>query len=370
MRTQPAHVSSNAVQGSLGDVTVGRLLDVCRDQLLTGRVDIHCRRGRGHVELRAGVVHEAVFCGHRGDAAIERMRELGEGRYTIAQRLPGLDGSLGSAASFQGEVTALSLVELMRHCEENALTCNVTIIHEFDRAQIVYRAGEITRVSYNGVPDEDKIVDLVRLRDGRFLVSAPPLEIGVRAAPVVRRAPTEPFRIEHLAQRPPDRAPAVEPAQGDRPSALAGAGARAPVRGGAERPVAQPPDRRAPCRRRLARVGRPRGAGRPAAREAGAPALVTILAMCPERPTPPKPAPRRCSTGETGGRRTSSGRSSGTRRRTRRTATSTRGSSSARRRCCTPRAARSMGRGGCSPGRAGTSAPSVRPCTAALRSCP
>jgi hypothetical protein len=95
----------------------------------------------------------------------------------------------------------------MRHCEENALTCTIVIIHEFDRGEIEYRGGEIARVALNGVTDEDRIVDMVRLEDARFMVRAPPLDVGVDGWPVVRGDPTAPFRIEHLASRPPARRP-------------------------------------------------------------------------------------------------------------------------------------------------------------------
>lgn len=203
------YVSPNAVQGSLADSALDRLLAVCRKQMLTGRIDVETDAGPGHVELRAGMIHEAEMAGHHGSYAVAMMRALRDGSYQICQRLPGPGGALGSAASFRGEVTQVSLVELMRHCEDNALTCTITVVHEFDRAQVVYRAGEIVGVTLNGKPDEDALVELIRCRDARFLVSAPPLDLEVDGWPVVRRAPTEPFRVHHLTEAPPAAAPQV-----------------------------------------------------------------------------------------------------------------------------------------------------------------
>lgn len=207
MRSHSVHISPNTLQGSLQDVSVSRLLDSCKKSLVTGRIDVDTGVSTGWIELRAGMVEAAEYGRLGGGAALTRLRDLNDGSYEISQRLPDLDGKLGSAASFRGELSEVSLVELMRHCEANALTCTIVIIHEFDRGEIEYRGGEIARVALNGVTDEDRIVDMVRLEDARFMVSAPPLDVGVDGWPVVRGDPTAPFRVEHLASRPPARRP-------------------------------------------------------------------------------------------------------------------------------------------------------------------
>ena len=198
-----AHISPNTIQGSLRDASLQRLLDSCHKNLITGRIEIEAGARGGCIELRAGAVDTVVFDELSGSLALERLRGLGDGNYEISQRLPDLGGELGSSASFRGELKELTLVNLMRHCEDNALTCSIVIVHEFDRGEIDYRGGEIVRVRYNGAEDEDRIVDMVRLRDARFLVTAPPLDVHIDGWPVVRGDPTAPFRIEHLAARPP-----------------------------------------------------------------------------------------------------------------------------------------------------------------------
>ncbi len=196
------HVSRNTVQGSLQDASIPRLLESCRKSLVNGRIEVEDGPRHGFIELRAGAVERAGFDDLSGPAALERLRALHQGSYEISQRLPDLDGQLGTAAAFRGELTEVSLIELMRHCEDNALTCSLILIHEFDRGEIEYVDGDIVRVKLNGEVDEDRIVDMVRLRDARFLVKAPPLPLGVFGWPVIRRDPTEPFQIGHLAARP------------------------------------------------------------------------------------------------------------------------------------------------------------------------
>jgi len=254
MRSQSVHISPNTLQGSLQDVSVSRLLDSCKKSLVTGRIDVDTGVIKGWIELRAGMVEAAEFGTLNGGAALTRLRGLNDGSYEISQRLPGLDGKLGSAAAFRGELSDVSLVELMRHCEDNALTCTIVIIHEFDRGEIDYRGGEIARVALNGVTDEDRIVDMVRLEDARFMVSAPPLDVGVDGWPVIRGDPTAPFRIEHLAARPRARK-----AAGSSPPPLPGAppspkATPAPLPGTPPPPAATPaplPDTPPPPRARF-----------------------------------------------------------------------------------------------------------------------
>lgn len=200
MQQYDDHVSRNAVRGSLGEVSIDRLLEICRDEMLTGRIDVDSGGGAGSIELRAGVIDRVEHAGNSDDGALARLRQLTDGSYQVTQRLPQLNGALGTAASFDGNSADLSLVDLMRHCEENALTCCVAVVHDYDRAELHFRAGMIVDVIFNGESDEESIVDIVRWRDARYRVTAPPLEITGR--PVRRRAPTEPFVIDHLKSRP------------------------------------------------------------------------------------------------------------------------------------------------------------------------
>jgi hypothetical protein len=211
--SETSHVSQNRLEGSLGDTPIDRLLDECHKNLVTGTIWVRAPGKLGRVELRAGAVDTSEFADLTGNPAIEAMRKLPDGMYELVQRLPNLDGALGKAAQFEGDVHATPLVKLMQHCENNALSCTVTIETDEGRGEIEYRAGELVEVRFDGKPDDDKIVDLVRLSDAHFRVAAPPLDLGIEGWPAVGRAPTAPFLVDE--PRPRARGTSSLPALAD-----------------------------------------------------------------------------------------------------------------------------------------------------------
>ncbi len=207
---QALYVSENGVEGSLADAPLDELLARCRQVALTGFIRVYAVGEVGVAELRAGVLTDADFLGFRGEAALLRMRALRNGGYDIVQRLPELDGALGSADEFRGEVADVPLVEVMRHCEENALSCTITVIHDFDRGQIHYRGGELVDIDFNGEHDEGKILAMVRFPEARFRVKATPLALMVDGQPREPRSPAEPeLEPEELGPEPTVLAPPV-----------------------------------------------------------------------------------------------------------------------------------------------------------------
>jgi hypothetical protein len=189
------HVSRNRLEGSLADTSIDELLEACRKHLITGTLRVTLKGKRGSFELRAGVVDEGAFDGASGDDAIERVRAGKSGEYELTQKLPDLSGILGSSAQLEGEVSDVSLIDLMRHVEDNALSCTVTVTRESDSAEIHYRIGEIDKIVFNGEEDEDRISDVLQWTEARYRVAAPPLDIGIEGWPSVRREPTAPFKI-------------------------------------------------------------------------------------------------------------------------------------------------------------------------------
>ena len=190
------HVSRNRLEGSLGDTSIERLLEACHRHLVTGTVRVKTFAGEGAIELRAGAVEESRVGDLEGKDALERMKRLSDGEYEIVQQLPDLGGDLADAAQLEGAVKGLSLIALMRHCEDNALTCTITLVDEFDRGDIVYRAGDIVEVTFNDRRDDDCIDELLRLTEARFRVAAQPLDLDIDGWPSVRREPTAPFRLD------------------------------------------------------------------------------------------------------------------------------------------------------------------------------
>ncbi len=206
------HVSRHRINGSLADTPFAQLLEALKKQLFTGTVIVDGDTKQVVFELRGGSIDSAKVGGKSGnpEAIAQRLSKLRDGSYEVRQRLPDLGGALGSAATLEGEVTDVPLAEIMRHCEDNALTCTLIVVGGFDRGEVAYRAGEIVEVTLNGKKDLDAIVDIVAFEGARFRVSAPPLQLDVLGWPAVTREPTQPFQVApHVtmeAELPPPHA--------------------------------------------------------------------------------------------------------------------------------------------------------------------
>ncbi len=193
--TAPIYVSRNQLEGSFIDVPLDRILAACHRHLVTGEIRVSVADLTGMIELRAGAVDHAEFGGKTGARALEQMRPLIDGWYELTQRLPDLTGELGGSSMIEGDVAGVPLIALMRHCEHHALTCTITVVSKFDRAQIEYHAGDLRRVELNGFYDDDAIVQVLEWVDARFRVAAPPLDLDIEGWPKVRREPTLPFKL-------------------------------------------------------------------------------------------------------------------------------------------------------------------------------
>jgi hypothetical protein len=198
------HVSKHHLEGSLADVPLERILASCHRHLLTGLIRITAGARSGEIELRAGAVEGASFDGATGAMALAKIHALYDGMYEIVQRLPDLAGELAGAATAEGEVSGVPLIKLMQHCEENALTCTITVVAGFDRAEIKYRIGDVVGIAKNGVADEDAIVEILKWTDARYRIEAPPLELDVAGWPQAKADPTQPFALKDAAKAPPE----------------------------------------------------------------------------------------------------------------------------------------------------------------------
>jgi hypothetical protein len=198
---EEALLSENQREGSLGEVPLADVLESCRRHHFTGKIEIRAGEHAGELELNAGVVDAARFDTDTGDPALMMMCALHSGHYRLSQRLPDLDGMLGSAAAFEGDVRKLPLPAVMRHCEENALTCMIVVESGDHTGEIHYRLGEIVNVTLDGERDDDAIVTLVHFSKARYQVRARPLEPSLHGWPALAE-PTEPFRLRERKQRP------------------------------------------------------------------------------------------------------------------------------------------------------------------------
>ena len=190
-----SHLSENKREGSLGEVPLAEVLESCRRHRFTGKIEIRAGEHAGELELNAGVVDVARFDAATGDPALMTMCALHNGQYRISQRLPRLDGMLGDAAAFEGNAKQLPLPQVMRHCEENAMTCIIEVEHDDQLGEIHYRLGEIEKVLLDGERDDDAIVEIVHWKKSTYQVRARPLEPSLHGWPALSPEPSLPFQM-------------------------------------------------------------------------------------------------------------------------------------------------------------------------------
>jgi hypothetical protein len=203
MQDEPSiFASKNRLEGSLAETPLRALLEPCRRHLVTGTIRVDCHDGRGVLHLRAGVVDQASFGLLVGDAAVVRMSLLRDGMYHVEQRVPDLNGELGTAAALESQTSQVPLAHVMRHCEQNALSGTITVIAGFDRAELRYRAGELVEVAMNGLPDVESLPRIVKWSDARYRLMLEPLSADIAGWPKVSREPTVPFKLEAVPLPP------------------------------------------------------------------------------------------------------------------------------------------------------------------------
>jgi hypothetical protein len=213
-------VSKNRLEGSFSDTSLKALLDACHKHLVTGAIKIESGKKSGVLVLRAGAVDQARFGDSVGDAAVDAMLALEDGSYELSQQLPDLSGELGRAAALEGAVDQVSVVQIMRHCENNALSAVITVINDFDRGEIHYRAGELEKVMLNGERNDDAIVAMLAWPKARYRVSAPPLASEIGGWPKVGREQTQPFVLQKDESQLPPQAVAARKKEAEKQARL------------------------------------------------------------------------------------------------------------------------------------------------------
>ena len=186
-------VSPNRLEGSLCDTSVERLLSACHRHLVTGALEIRAAGVVGVVELRAGAVDRVEFGEARGDRALDLLRKLADGDYQLTQRLPDLGGALAGSTAVVTD-GSLSMIAVMRHCEDHALSCTIRVERGRDRGEIRYRAGDLVQARTGALDDADALVAMKAWTDARIEVSAPPLNLDIEGWPQLRPR-SEPFAL-------------------------------------------------------------------------------------------------------------------------------------------------------------------------------
>jgi hypothetical protein len=73
------------IEGTVSDVSVRRLLDICRERRITGVLRVVSWGRAGSIQVRAGHVEQAMFGGARGDDALAELLALRDGLFELQQ---------------------------------------------------------------------------------------------------------------------------------------------------------------------------------------------------------------------------------------------------------------------------------------------
>jgi hypothetical protein len=166
----PITTAHSHIEGSLLTTPLDRVLAACRRSQMTGHVRVVSEGKAGHVQLRAGAVARAEIGGWTGPGVLATLRSLRDGRFEVVQRLP-------DAVDAQGDPGDVPLAQVIRQCEERALTCSLIVHAGLDRGRVDVRAGVITRVEVNGFYLDDALGQVLAWPGARFHVIAPRLEL-------------------------------------------------------------------------------------------------------------------------------------------------------------------------------------------------
>lgn len=188
------------IDGSLSDVSVCKLLDTCREHRITGALRIMSWGRPGVIQMRAGRVEQAFFGTLHGDEAVNELMSLRDGLFDVLQELP----DLSKAPSPSPGRTLLSA--LLQQCRQRALTCDIVLIRDRERAELCCRGGAIVHTWINGVRHAGEPRELRRFEHACARVDPVPLSLHGNAD--TDRASTEPGSARP-SRRPSRRKPAV-----------------------------------------------------------------------------------------------------------------------------------------------------------------
>ena len=274
MNQRPAWTTVHPMAERMGSV-VEQVVFKCEEARFTGVFRAMTPAGPGEIQFLSGV-QDTVRCGAlEGDEALQELVEGGVANCDLVARLPQLGDRPGSFP-LRGELGGRSAAELMRFCEENALTCRLEITVGAEVLVALYEMGELTSLE----PDSERTAEMATAHQGTYLFILPQVELPQAARAPQARAPQARAPQARAPQQPPR---AARGAFGAAPSAPQ-PGAQAPGhRAPAARPrpvgvggMAQQPGYAAAARPAAARSGmadsQPRGGARgPAAYERPAP---------------------------------------------------------------------------------------------------
>ncbi|MEO6951059.1 MAG: hypothetical protein ABI321_04525 [Polyangia bacterium] len=196
--------------GELGEVSVQALYAAC-----------HALRFSGRLELRDDN-HEAkvIFLGgdpieiDGGDTQVIAL--WGNGQFRAVQSLPNLAGDLTGQVEQTGSLAVTQAKRLLAWVSEYRLTCTISIERPGEKAQLVFKNGQLESANVNGKPELAALARVQAWNDGFYRVSLRPLfadgTMALAAQPVEGVAPGGPREFDLSRSIPLDLKPKRPPA--------------------------------------------------------------------------------------------------------------------------------------------------------------
>lgn len=147
---------------------VEQVLAQCAERCFTGVLTVRTSRGPGVVQFLSGVQEDAAYADMRGEEALAALSEVKVERWALRKQLPPIREE-DPELPLQGDLARYSASELMRHCEEHALTGKLILEVEGHVLTATYLMGELAGLS----PDTEEIADLLGAGQGRYSFELP-----------------------------------------------------------------------------------------------------------------------------------------------------------------------------------------------------
>lgn len=186
-----------------------QMLSRCRESRFTGEVRVRTEEGEGLIRFLSGTVEGTQFDSLDGDAAIDRILSAGALRFEARRELPPIAG-YEEPLPAEGRLGVFSPVDLMRYCEEQALSCVLEMRAVGKVVRATYEVGELLSLQ----PEADMTMSMLEAREGSYQVVLPQVD-PVLPAPTRVPVTAPPRPVRGAAPTHPVLAPASRPALPD-----------------------------------------------------------------------------------------------------------------------------------------------------------
>ncbi|MFW2389129.1 MAG: DUF4388 domain-containing protein [Polyangiales bacterium] len=159
-------------EGTIPAEGVGDLLGGLEEVGTTGVLEFQSESGSGAVRLVQGQLADAEASTEE-ERALEVLLTLREGEFAVYPKLPNLPVSRGTDTTRRGSLAVHPPADLMRYCENAALTGRLLLERRGRLAIGYYEKGELEDVSIDGGTAADFVMAL-EWTEGTFRVDAVP----------------------------------------------------------------------------------------------------------------------------------------------------------------------------------------------------